>query len=105
MDAIVSAYMGWIENPSFNPFLPVLWDVRRHSVRIAARDFMRLPERTNQVTGKRRAGMRTAVLVDSVNAEFVAKTIAGHHEWAVDIRVFRDEDAARRWLRGTADEP
>lgn len=105
VDAIASAYLDWVNHPQFDPFLPVIWDLRGQPIEIDVHDFMRLPQRTNRLTGRTRAGLRSAILVDNAYAEYVAKTISASSEWAVEFVVCHHESEALHWLRREAQPP
>lgn len=98
VQAISIAYLGWARHPDFDPFLPVLWDLRGHPLEIALDELVRIPRVTNQITGRLRGGLRTGILVDNAVAEFAADLLARNPAWAADIRVFRQEGDALSWL-------
>ena len=96
---IAGAYLGWARHPEFDPFLPVLWDLRGARLEIALDELVAIPRATNQITGRLRGGLRTAILVDNAVAEFAADLVARSPAWAADIRVFRTERDAIDWLQ------
>ena len=95
---ISAAYLGWAHDPRYDPFVPVLWDLRDQTIEIALDEFTTLPTFTNRLTGKLRAGLRGAILVDSAIAEYGMELAARNPAWAADLRVFRDENDALAWL-------
>ncbi len=97
--AISTAYLDWARHADFDPFLPVVWDLRGERLEIALDELVTIPRATNQVTGRLRSGLRTAVLVDNAVAEFAAGLVARNPAWAADVRVFREERDALSWLQ------
>jgi hypothetical protein len=95
---ISAAYLGRARDPAYDPFVPVLWDLRGQTVQIALDEFTTLPTFTNRLTGRLRAGLRTAILVDSAIAEYGMDLAVRNPAWAADMRVFRDEKEALAWL-------
>lgn len=97
-ESVAAAYLGWIHDAAFDPFIPILWDCRNQSLQVTTRELINLPRWTNQTTDRRRPGLRTAVLVSNHVAEYAAGTVADNPAWVSEIRVFREEPAALAWL-------
>lgn len=96
--SISAAYLGWARNPDFDPFAPIVWDLRGQVIDIPLDQLIRLPQWTNRITGKLRPGLRSAVLVDNSVAEYGATLAISNANWAAEFRVFLNENEALAWL-------
>lgn len=98
-NSAAATWHRWLDDPRFDPALPVLWDCRGQFIHASLAELRRLGELTIATRSERRSlGSRTAILVAHALTRAVVQEIPDAAEYAARIEVFTDEDAAYRWL-------
>ena len=100
LKGITAAFLGWFEDPDFDPSLPVLWDCRGQLVDVGWPELADIDQRTVAFTRSRRApGSRSAILVSTILTKTTLdETISKNVKLVTTFRVFLDEGEALEWL-------
>lgn len=85
----------WANSPDFDASTPVLWDLRDTTPGTPLSDAVGAAQSLLDVNP---SGCRTAIVVNSHLMVMIAKQMVTAARWRGEHRLFRDYDAAARWL-------
>jgi len=102
LDQIRQAWENLMQNPDFDPALNVLWDLSGCSrAVINAQDIKRIRDETAAILEYRQPGYRVALLATRDLYFGLCRMFEAHaSDLPIDVKVFRDRDAAWGWLTG-----
>ena len=104
---ITEAMQGWYESDTFDPDLPILWDLRNINTdlteaQLPETDLAAWSSQNLTLTNAQRAGRKTAWVFGSASMADFAVDLLGASDWQHKVRIFHnDMEAAVAWLTST----